>query len=267
MPDGTTKAAEPDLSRTHQVAEDHKWVENVPDHGGRQETPVFTRAKGFVHAIIASCKASIPWGPPPHQMHHGGSIWVFDGDLWRVYLNTHGSEYSGQFLIDPSKLELIRQGAEALVNAFPKTLDEMDRLKYTDGRRILTTKIENAQTISDYVDSVWNSQAPIPAPYHTGVLSAKAQGAGEHHYPKPVTDLQHLKWDDFVLWHLDPAEGTPVAVTPVAPKGSGDGRVKVEFAQEGTELHKQHMAARAKGKALILSADHPLAKAAFAKQT
>lgn len=267
---GPSTPAPPDLSHVHAVTEDHAWSENVPDHGGRVETPVFSRAKAFVHKLIAA-GAATPWGPAAGpgdmQMHHSGSIWVFDGKGWQVFLNAHGSEYSGQFMIDPAKLELLsRLPAVWLVSRFPETLDEMDRLGYHDGRKILNTPIVDAQTISDYVDSVWNSQAPIPSRFHTGVLSSKSQGAGEHHYPKAVTDMQHLKYDDFVLWHVDPASGTPVAVSPTAPRGSGIGSVKVEYAQEGTALHAQHLAARGAGKALVLPADHPLAQAAFAKQ-
>lgn len=264
--------AKPDLSHVHVVTEDHPWSERVPDHGGREETAAFRHAKDFVHGLIKSGNAVLPWGAASDaiggiQMHHGGSIWVFDGELWHLYLNSHGSEYSGQFCIQPAKLESLRQACLVLVNAFPQTLDEMDRLGYPDGRRILNTPIVDADTISDYVDSVWNSQVPIPAAFHTGVLKKNAQFAGEHHYPKPVTDLQHLKWDDFELWVVDPQSGTNVAVTPTGRRGSGDARVKVAFAQDGTALEAEHQAARAKGEALVLPADSTISKSAFVNQT
>jgi hypothetical protein len=39
--------------------------------------------------------------------------------------------------------------------------------------------------------------------------------------PEPITDIELIKHDDFVLWVTDPVSHTPVTVTPVAPRGAG----------------------------------------------
>jgi hypothetical protein len=255
---------------THVVSEDNPWSERIPDHGGRVETPAFSKAKATLHKIITILKGfpfySVQPGPGNVQAHHGGSAWLMDGGGWFLVLNMAGIEYSGQFLSDPSKVESLRQNMLRIVAGFPKTLPGLAALGYHDAERILQTQVVDAKTVSDYVDSIWNSCVPLPAGYHTGVLSIKAQFAGQHHYPKAVTDLQHVKWDDFQMWVTDPISHAPVAVTPTAPKGSGVSAVKVEYAPPGTQLEAAHMEARAAGKALILPADHPLAKQAFEKQ-
>ena len=56
------------------------------------------------------------------------------------------------------------------------------------------------------------------------------------------------------------------AVTRVAPRGSGDGRVQVVYSTEGTQLHAGHQQADAAGQQLISPADHPMARQAYAKQ-
>lgn len=263
-----------DPTKQHQVVEANPITENLPDGHVRVSTPVFDRAKNFVHGLIKAGVLELAWGKPAGpgdiQMHHSGSIPIFFAvtKTWRIFLAPHGSEYSGQFIIDPAKLDKIRLGVLDLVMGFPETLDEMDRLGYTDGRRILNTPIVDAQTTSDYVDSAWNSQAPIPAKFHTGVISAKnPDGAGEHHYAKPLADMQHLKWDDFQIWHLDPETKTPVAVSATHPRGSGISTVKVQYAQPGTPLAAAVTASHDAGVDHILPPDHPIAQAAFAHQT
>lgn len=255
----------------HVVHEDNPWSEKIPDHGGRVETPVFAKAKSTLHKLITLLGGFafyfVKPGPGNVQAHHGGSIWLLDAKGWFLALNLAGVEYSGQFLSDPAKIELLRQNAQRIVAGFPLTLHGLAELGYGDAERILVTPVVDAKTVSDFVDSIWNSCVPLPAGYHTGTLSLTSQFAGQHHYPKAVTDLQHVKWADFEMWVTDPDSGGPVAVSPVAPKGSGISLVKVEYAPPGTELHDAHMAARAAGKALVIPADHPIAKQAFAKQT
>jgi hypothetical protein len=258
-------------SGTHVVTEDNPWSEKIPDHGGRVETPVFSRAKATLHKITNTVLNGFPFyfvqkGPGAVQAHHGGSIWLCDDAGPFLVLNLAGIEYSGQFLADPARVEELRKNAARVVAGFPKTLPWLAGLGYPDAEKILSTPVIDAATISDFVDSIWNSCVPLPAGYHTGTLSVKSQFAGQHHYPKAVTDLQHVKWADFQLWVTDPVSKTPVAVTPTAPKGSGKAEVKVAFAVDGTALSDAHMAARTAGAALVLPAEHDLAKQAFAKQ-
>ncbi len=261
---------EPDLSKTHVVTEDNPWSEKIPDHGGRVETPAFSKAKATLHKLI-TVLGGFPFyevkpGPGNVQAHHGGSCWLLDDGGWFLCLNMAGIEYSGQFLSDPSKVELLRLNMVRIVAGFPQTLPGLAALGYADAERILNTPIVDAKTVSDYVDSIWNSCVPLPAGYHTGQLSVKAQFAGQHHYPKAVTDLQHVKWADFAMWVIDPGSGLPAAVTPTAPRGSGVATVKVEYAAPGTALADAHMAARDAGVALVLPPDHPIAQQAFAAQ-
>lgn len=256
---------------THVVHEDNPWSEKIPDHGGRVETKAFGQAKRTLHKLIVLLKGFgfyfVKPGPGNVQAHHGGSIWLLDQAGWFLVLNMAGVEYSGQFLSDPARVEMLRLNALRVVSGFPKTLPGLAALGYPDAERILNTPVVDAKTVSDYVDSIWNSCVPLPAGYHTGQLSTKSQFAGQHHYPKAVTDLQHVKWADFEMWVTDPISQSPVAVTPTAPKGSGVAAVKVEYATPGTALSVAHMEARAAGKALVLPADHPLTVQAFAKQT
>jgi uncharacterized protein DUF6424 len=78
-------------------------------------------------------------------------------------------------------------------------------------------------------------------------------------------DIETFKYADFNLFVTD-TEGHQAAVVPVAPRGSGDGRVQVLWANTGSQVHARHMGAQAEGRALILPADHELARLAFARQ-
>lgn len=76
-----------------------------------------------------------------------------------------------------------------------------------------------------WTDGIFNAAVPLPAAMHTGTLPA---GAGYHHYPKPIVDILLFKYDDFELFVPDGA-GRIIAVTPVSPRGSGDGRVAIAW--------------------------------------
>ena len=78
-----------------------------------------------------------------------------------------------------------------------------------------------------------------------------------HHYPTPIADIQLFKRDDFELWVTD-GQGNPAAVAPLAPRGSGDGRVHVLYATPGSQLAERRTRPSA-GQPLILGAAHPLA--------
>ena len=89
----------------------------------------------------------------------------------------------------------------------------------------------------------------------------------EHNDPKPITDIQHFKVDSFQLIVVDPATGGHAAVVPVAPPGSGNAQVEVIHTSADHPLQADRLASHAAGQRLILSADNPIAKQAFAKQT
>ena len=144
---------------------------------------------------------------------------------------------------------------------------ELVKLGYKDAA-ILHSAITDTAGIARFVDSIFNSCVPLAAAVHTGVLSSKnPTGGGEHNYPKPITDIQHFKRSDFILWVIDPDSNQRVAVTPIAPRGSGEGRVRVAWAPSGTVLQTRLLKARGQDRCLILPADHSLAKQAFRLQT
>ncbi|MGH3630168.1 MAG: DUF6424 family protein [Sciscionella sp.] len=110
---------------------------------------------------------------------------------------------------------------------------------------------------------MFNACVPLPALRHIGHLP---HGGGRHHYPAPITDIELVKYDDFVLWVTDPQSNTPAAVVPVAPRGAGVSRVRVAWATPGTALHDQRENLRAQGKALEVGPNSPLTQQAFIKQ-
>jgi len=198
----------------------------------------------------------------PVQDHHGAGLWVLDTDGWLLFMGLAGVEWSAQFCADPAKVDRLRQYAARLLDAFPLTLPEYERLGYHEGATILAEPIIDAAGVARWTDSIFNASVPLPADAHTGVLPKRG---GRHHYPAPITDIDFVRRDDFRLWVTD-GSGKPVAVAPVAARGSGDGRVRVLYAEPGSVMHPKLAALHSKGQALVLSAEHPLAQQAFAQQ-
>ena len=189
-----------------------------------------------------------------------------DGTRWRLVLNWAGIEWSAQFCCDPARVEALRQDAEAITAAFPHTVPELVKLGYK-GKDLLSTPITDAAGVAKYVDSIWNSCVPIPQAGHTGSVGASTPlGAGVHNYPEPMCAIPRVMHADFVPFVVDAPTGAAVVVAPVAPWGSGDGRVRVLFAERGHPLAAQRRAAHSAGAALVLGADNPIAKAAFVDQ-
>lgn len=252
---------------THIEHESHPWSIAIPDHPERTESPEFHAAKAAAHRILASLDG-YPYGPGPWQMHHGGSLWTYDGSRWFLMLSTVGIEWSAQFCADPDKVDGLRMLAKRHYNGFPETQARLIRLGYLQAKSLLEEQITDAEGVARWVDSLYNSCVPLAAGVHTGVVSERERqvAGGVHHYPKPITDIQFVKREDFRLWVVHPEDGSLVAVVPVAPPGSGDGRVEVLHSQPGTQLHDEHQAARLTGRRLILDAEHPLARAAFRQQ-
>jgi hypothetical protein len=250
---------------THTEHEDDPWTIVIPDHPRRTDSPAFVAARAFAHRIMATLGPGFPYGPGPWQMHHGGSLWTYDDGGWFLVLNTLGSEWSAQWCADPAKMDLARLNAARHYAGFPRSIPQMTAMGYPAGEEILNTRITDPRTLGVYVDSIFNSCVPLAGIVHTGVVSAAAPYGGVHHYPKPITDIQFLKRDDFTLWVTD-GDGQPAAVTPLAPRGSGDGRVQVVYTTPNTSLDRRHGEADAAGDQLILGSDHPLALQAFRLQ-
>lgn len=245
----------------HTEHEDQPWTIDVGDHAQRTESPGYQHSRALMVKLV---QASQPWflGDPPYQDHHGGGLWLKAGDHWILMLNAAGLEWSSQFCADPVKVDRLRQLAKVIIDAFPKTISEYEALGYTEGRRILDTTITDADGIAEWTDSIFNASVPLPLLAHTGVLPA---GAGYHHYPKPIVDIETFKHDDFTLFVTD-EQGKPAAVAPVGRRGRGDSRVRVLYATPGTALDAAHQAAHDAGQALVLGGNHALAQQAFARQ-
>jgi hypothetical protein len=238
----------------HTEHEDHGWDINIPDHPPRTDSEEYKASRARLHELAGS---GTYYGAPPIQDHHGGGLWLKDGQGWFFVRNLAGIEWSAQFCADPERVDLLRQNARRLYAAFPDAVAELGI------RDLLDTPVTDAAGVAQWTDSICNASVPMPANVHSGVLP---RGAGVHHYPSPIVEIETFKQADFNLFVTD-SEGHQVAVVPVAPRGSGDRRVQVLWANVGSPVHAMHMAARADGEALILPASHELARLAFAGQS
>jgi uncharacterized protein DUF6424 len=278
----------------HVESETHPWAINVPDHPTRTDSPEYVAARAKMNEIAAQ-SAGLIYGPGPYQDHHGGSLWLKDGQGWFMVRNLAGIEWSAQFCANPVKVDLLRQNAKRLYDLLaPQIKQELD----PDG--LLDTPITNAAGVAKWTDSIFNAGVPLHPSFHTGVLAAHGQPpaapasaatstpaaagsqdsatadstaaepgdpqpAGVHHYPTPIVDIQLFKYDDFQLWVTDEG-GNPAAVAPVSKRGSGDARVHVLYATPGTHLAQQKQAAENANTPLILGPEHPLAQQAYQHQ-
>lgn len=237
---------------THTEHEDNSWTISVGDHLERNESPIYGRSRKH---MIAAVQAAQPWyfGPPPYQDHHGGGCWVLGADgVPSMYLLPAGIEWSAQFCADPTKVDGLRKNAKSLVDAFPLTRGwYVNELGMTlADLKILDTPIVDADGVAAWTDSFWNASVPLPQSMHTGF--PPKSDPGYHHAPKPIVDIRLFARDDFVLF---PKAG--VAVAPVSPPGSGDGRVRVLWTADRVDHSHDEP----------LPDSHPVARAAFAQQT
>ena len=239
----------------HDEHEQDAWTIRIPDHAPRADSPEYVHSRARLKKLTTGAPPAL-YGAGPWQDHHGGGLWVKDKDGWFMVKNLAGMEWSSQFCADPAKVDQLRLNARRLYAAFPDAADELGI------RELLDTPITDAAGVAHWTDSICNASVPLPATAHTGVLP---KSGGMHHYPAPIVDITFFKRDDFELWLVDP-QGEPIAVVPVAPRGSGDGRVAVLYTTPGTKLHEQNIEARKTGAALVLPATHPVATQAFAAQ-
>jgi hypothetical protein len=208
---------------THPQHEDFPWTIAVVDHPKRTESALYRRSRTLMHSIVDTLGQGWTFAPGPYEDHHGGGLWVLDATGWLCLQTGLGIEWSAQFCADPAKVEGTRQLAIRVLAAFPTTLAGYEALGYHDGVRILGHAIVTPADVSEWTDSIFNASVPLPFGTHSGVLP---RGAGYHHYPKPIVDIDHFRFDDFQLFVTDD-QGLSAAVVPVAPRGSGDGRVRL----------------------------------------
>ena len=258
-------ATEPAERRgTHTHGETNPWEIFIPDHPKRTESAGFRASKKLAKQILQIVGVDERFlGSEALQMHHGGSLWVFDSEGWFMLQNEAGIEWSGQFCADPAKVDALRLNARRLYRGFPETIPEMVRLGYEEAPAIIEEPITEADGIARWVDSIFNSCVPLPAVRHVGVLP---KGGGRHHYPTPITDIELVKHDDFVLWVTDPDSGGTAAVAPVAPRGAGVSRVAVLYAEPGTPLADSVTTAELGDEVLELDERQEMTRAAYQYQ-
>lgn len=267
VPAGSTaKAVTADVAHPHTIKVGETAVANVEGHAARVDSKEFIAARSALHKILAEQKDHFFGhgdGENAVQAHHGGSIWVHDGEQWRMYLNLAGIEWSAQFSCDPASVDKLRENALFLTKVFPATIGQLQRIGYTDAEKVLNTKIVDAAGIAAFTDSLFNACVPLPQKVHTGAITASdSRSAGRHTYPAPNTDIVFICRKDFTPFVFD--KGAVVHVHAVAPAGSSDKRVRVVHVSDPKHpLHKKHANAEKAGKVLTLEAHDPIAQKAF----
>jgi hypothetical protein len=255
----------------HTERENHPWMIRIPDHPHRRDSQAYLVARKVMNLIVKGMRDFF-LGGGPYQDHHGGGLWLKDEDGWFLIKNLAGMEWSQQFCADPKKVDVLRQNAKRIYNRFPESIPGLKAMKFQNVDRILREKIDNPAKVARWCDSIFNASVPLSPPRHTGVLkpTRKTKGnptieGGVHHYPTPITDIQFFKRDDFQLWVAD-TENQLAAVTPMKPRHSGDGRVRVLYATPGTKMHAELLAAEGSGRPVIRDSAHTMAQQAFAAQ-
>jgi hypothetical protein len=274
------------MPSTHREHQDFPWTIAVVDHPARKETAAYGRSRRLMIKLVDTIPDWVLAGDD-YEDHHGGAVWVKDATGWLCLQLPLGIEWSAQFCADPRKVDRLRDYAGRVVAAFPDTLPGYAALGYRDAPDLLAAPITTPAQVAAWTDSIFNASLPLPRAAHTGVLPA---GAGYHHYPKPIVDIDHFRFDDFQLFVTD-AEGLPAVVVPIARRGSGDGRVRliaahpasryirklievdaVRHAEDGHQLVASAGTHRARPALLtaddpdVLPDSDPLAQAAFARQ-
>jgi hypothetical protein len=260
-----------DISQQHVVEAGETIHENVEGHAARTDSPAFKAARGTLQKILAQLRRDtrtpLFYGDGQIQSHHGGSIWIHDGTRWRMFQNLAGIEWCAQFCADPAKVDLLRQNAKALVDAFPQTIPKLVGLGYEDAAAVLDTPILDAAGVARFVDSLFNACVPLPQPVHTGSIKPKApRAAGKHTYPTPNTDTLFFCRDDFQPFVYDESTDATYHVAPVATSGPNAKKVRVLAVHAPDADHpvaKKLTSAERAGRALVLHENHPIAKTAF----
>ena len=239
----------------HSEHEDYAWTRRIPDHPPRKDSAAYLKSRALMNKL-AKGVASFFYGSPTYEDHHGGGLWLKDAEEWFLVRNVAGIEWSAQFCADPKKVDQLRLNARRLYERFPEAVSELGI------RKLLDTPIIDATGVARFTDSILNASVPLPEGAHRGVLPA---AGGIHHYPAPVAEIAFFKYDDFDLWVTDDA-GNEVAVVPIAPRGSGDGRVQVLHALPPEVVPQPPSRVWERGRRRILQASHEVSEKAFGTQ-
>ena len=242
-------------------------VEEIPDHPARQDSEEYVKSRVEMNKLAPlspTVSGLLLDGTGGTQDHHGGSLWAWSGDNVEtgepfMVKNLVGIEWSAQWCADPAKVNLLRQNAALFYAMFPNSAAALGIVE------LLATPITDAAGVAAWTDSICNAGVPLPATHHTGEITSGGH-AGVHNYPTPVAEIEFFKHADFTLWVPD-ENGQPMAVTPVSPRGSGDGTVEVQWAHPNSAYHAAKETAHAAGERFTLPPGHQASIAAFANQT
>lgn len=243
--------------------ETYGWSRSIPDHPQRTDSPEYVRSRKQMVALAARMQVRF-YGTGPCADHHGGGLWAFEGDDPNaptfMIRNLCGIEWSAQFGAAPERVDLLRLNAQRFYWGFPQSAHALGI------RALLDSPITDATGVATWVDSICNASVPLPAGCHTGTLEGAAHSAGVHHYPAPAQEIPLFAQPGLQVFVTD-QQGKPVAVVPVAPRGSGNGAVEVVWAHPESALHGPLADAHHSGDRLVLPDSHPAAVAAFVGQT
>jgi hypothetical protein len=235
----------------HTESEDYPWTRVIPDHPPRTDSSIYVKARAKMNELAKALQAFF-YGNAPYEDHHGGGVWLKDESGWFLVRNIAGIEWSAQFCADPAKVDQLRLNVKRLYARFPEAVQELGI------QALLDAPITDSDGVAAWTDSICNASVPLPKSVHTGTLPTSG---GVHHYPAPVAEIAFFKYDDFNLWVTD-AQGNTAAVAPVAQRGSGDGRVRVLFADPQSIPRGE----RTQEPAPVVAANHQLAQRAFGDQ-
>ena len=81
-----------DPTKDHTEHEDQPWTINIPGHAKRSDSPDYVRSRKAMNAM-ATALSSLMYGQAPYDDHHGGGLWLKDGQGWFLVRNLAGMEW------------------------------------------------------------------------------------------------------------------------------------------------------------------------------
>jgi Family of unknown function (DUF6424) len=133
------------------------------------------------------------------KMGRTAAIPLYDQGTWRIVHNTHTIWPNLENAADPTKVDQLRRNANALLEHFPETIVQLERLG-TRVKGLLSKPIRTPEDVKIWADSMFNTGPIDDVPAH-------------------VSDALALVYDDF---NVQVQGGRhPIWVLPAAPRGSG----------------------------------------------
>jgi hypothetical protein len=168
-----------------------------------------------------------------HGIGRAGCLPIYDEtqEVWRYLRNTHTIYEGAENAADPDKVELLRLNVVSLMERYPKTIPQLEKLGVRV-RAVLNRPIKTQEDVANWATSVFNMGPVLPK------------------IPSYVHDTMDLAYDDLVI--VVKTGRNPVYVIPAGPRDSGDYST-LNFSRPGL---KERYGPR-----------HPYSQTAFATQT